>query len=161
MQLRGGGLTTALVRDALGALSARYRTESLSFVRLSLESEEGSLTARVRDPRHSVRLDDYTFADGDLGVSSPVKVSAGADLNGLAFTSGDVTALNDVERLVDSALAKTHYEDGYVAAITVDRAVRGASGRKALTVKVAVTSSRSDAVVVFHADGRFIEVSQQ
>ncbi|GAA4332763.1 hypothetical protein ACFQY7_35345 [Actinomadura luteofluorescens] len=51
MRHRGGGLTTALVRGAMGAMTVHYRTRTLSFVKLTLDSRDAGVTARVRGPR--------------------------------------------------------------------------------------------------------------
>ena len=152
MRHRGGGLTTALVRDAMGAMTVHYRTKTLSFVKLTLDSRDAGVTARVRDPGRTDRLDDLTYTADGLGDPSPVKVGADDDLDAAAFTVQDVAGLRDVEELVDTAMARTRYEDGYVETITVTRVAAGPE------INVAVSSPRADAVVVFTADGRFTKM---
>ncbi|WP_433227878.1 hypothetical protein [Actinomadura formosensis] len=152
IRIRGGGLTTALVRDAMDALAVEYRSKDLSLTALTLKSPDASLTARVRDPRHPDRLDEFTYTEEGLGDRSPVKVSAHDDLDRMAFPIKDVTALGNVEKLVDTALVRT---DGHVDSVEVSRA--GAAPE----ISVAVSSPRTDAVVTFKADGQFLKVTRK
>lgn len=154
MRHRGGGLTTALVQHAMDAMTARYRTKTLSFVKLTLDSRDAGVTARVRDPRKTGRLDDLIYTEDGLGSPAPVKVGADDDLDAMAFTVQDVAGLRDVEELVDTALARTRYEGGYVESVTVARTV------SAPEITVAVVSPRADAMVAFTADGRFTKVDR-
>lgn len=154
MRSRGGGLTAALVRDAVGAFSEHYGTERLSFTSLVLASEDAGVTAHLRVPRHPDQLDELIFTQDGLDGPSPVKTSATDDLDRMSFTVQDVPGLRDVEKLVDTALARTRYEGGYVAKITVTREA------SAPEITVAVSSPRADAMVAFAADGRFTKVTR-
>ncbi|MEU5996137.1 hypothetical protein ABZ806_44800 [Spirillospora sp. NPDC047418] len=154
MRSRGGGLTAALVRDAMAAFSQHYGTDRLTLTRLVLKSEDASVTARLRLPRHPDQVDELTFTEDDLDGPSPVKVSAAEDLDRMSFTVRDVPALEDVVKMVDTALAETKYYEGYVETIEVTRT---ASAPK---ISVAVSSSRADAVVTFKANGRFTKVTR-
>jgi hypothetical protein len=169
MQKRGGGLTTTLAHDALAALSARYATDDLTFTDLTMDATKGDLIARVRDPRHPDRLDDLTFSDGHLGEPSPVQVSTQEDLNRMAFSVAHVAALGQVERIFDTALAKTHYPEGRVQSIEISRGdgtddLPWDTTKRPPTppqVSVSVTSPRAEAQVMFTADGRFEKVVRQ
>lgn len=152
MRIRGGSLTTALVRDAMDALAVEYRSRELSFTALTLKSPDAGLTARVRDPRHPDRLDELTYTEEGLGDRSPVKASAHDDLDGMAFTVKDVTALGNVEKLVDTASVRA---DGYVVSVEVSRV------GSVPEISIAVSSPRKDAVVTFKADGRLLKVTQK
>ncbi|GAA4332758.1 hypothetical protein ACFQY7_35350 [Actinomadura luteofluorescens] len=63
-------------------------------------------------------------------------MKVGADDPAAAFTVQEVAGLRDVEELVDTAMARTRYEDGYVESITVTRGV------SAPEINVAVSSPR-------------------
>ena len=60
---RGGGLTTALVRDGLGALAARYGVADVQVTNVDVAPVE-TLDVTVRNPAKSDQLDHYTF-DGE------------------------------------------------------------------------------------------------
>lgn len=152
MRSRGGGLTAALVRNAVGAFSKHYGTERLSLTRLVLKSDDAGVTAHLRVPRHPDQLDELTFTEDGLDGPSPVKTSAADDLDRMSFTVQDMPGLRDVEKLVDTALARTRYDGGYVTTITVTREA------SAPQITVAVSSPRADANVAFAADGRFTKV---
>lgn len=154
MQSRGGGLTTELVRDAMGAFSKHFGTNRLSLTDLVLKSEDASVTVHLRVPRHPDQVDELTFTEDDLSDPSPVKLSATDDLDRMSFTVQDVPALEDVEKIVDTAMAETKYEDGYVVGIEVTRT------SSAPEINVLVSSPRTDALVTFKADRRFTKVTR-
>ncbi|GAA1849008.1 hypothetical protein [Actinomadura bangladeshensis] len=112
------------------------------------------MTAYLRVPRHPDQLDELTFTEDGLDDPSPVKTSATDDLDRMSFTVQDVPGLRGVENLVDTALAKTRYEGGYVTRITVTRKA------SAPEITVAVSSPRANAMVAFAADGRFTKVNR-
>ncbi|QKW39464.1 hypothetical protein HUT06_40045 [Actinomadura sp. NAK00032] len=138
----------------MGAFSDHYGTRSLTFTKIVLTSEDAGVIARLRVPRHPDQVDRLTFTEEGLDGPSPAKVSAADDLDRMSFTLQDVPALEDVVKMVDTALAKTKYEDGHVETIAVTRT------GSVPEISVAVSSPRADAVVTFKADGRFTKVTR-
>lgn len=154
MQSRGGGLTAALVRNAMGAFSKHYGTERLTLTSLVLHSWDASVTANIRVPGRPDQLDKVAFGEDGLDGPSPMKVGAADDLDGISFTVQDVPALEDVVKMVDTALAETKLHNGYVEKIQVTRTA------SAPEISVVVRSPRADALVTFKADGRFTKVTR-
>lgn len=152
MRSRGGGMTSALVRDGLAQLAARYGVADLQVTSVDVAPVE-TLDVTVRNPARPDQLDRYTFDGEWLSDASPVMVSALEDLDARAFRLGDVPALSRVEALVDDALAHTGFDGGEVAGISVNRT-------EGLWPAVMVESPRSRALVVFDAEGTVIGVQQ-
>ncbi|GCE40624.1 hypothetical protein Rhow_004267 [Rhodococcus wratislaviensis] len=145
-------MTSALVRDGLAQLAARYGVADLQVTSVDVAPVE-TLDVTVRNPARPDQLDRYTFDGEWLSDASPVMVSALEDLDARAFRLGDVPALSRVEALVDDALAHTGFDGGEVAGISVNRT-------EGLWPTVMVESPRSRALVVFDAEGTVIGVQQ-
>ncbi len=150
MRARGGGMTTAVVRDAMAALTLTYGVSELQVTSVDVGPVE-ALDVTVRNPARPDQLDRYTFDGQWLSEPTPVLVSARDDLDAQAFVVGDVPALGSVESLVDEALASTAFDGGQVTGISVNRT-------EAIRPTVMVESPRSRALVVFDADGAVAEV---
>ncbi|MGW6374600.1 hypothetical protein ACWFRB_00870 [Rhodococcus sp. NPDC055112] len=150
MRARGGGMTTAVVRDAMAALALTYGTTELQVTSVDIGPVE-ALDVTVRNPARPDQLDRYTFDGRWLSEPTPVLVSALDDLDAQSFGVGEVPALGRVESLVDDALANTAFDDGQVTGISVNKT-------EAIRPTVMVESPRSRALVVFDADGAVSEV---
>ncbi|MFQ6329837.1 hypothetical protein ACLMAL_27385 [Nocardia sp. CWNU-33] len=180
---RGGGLVTALPAAAIEALRERlgvadFQTSVIlltapnsSQLRIVVPDQPPQLTRflseknnlagpqawahlRIRVPQQSEQLDDYTFGQGSLSKPTPVQVSASDDLDGEAFAVSEVTGLSRIEDVVDTALARSGLEQGYVSTILANR-----FGRDIL-ITVNVTSPRAAAVAQFDRAGAFIRVQR-
>ncbi|MFI6430408.1 hypothetical protein [Rhodococcus oryzae] len=145
MRARGGGMTTAVVRDAMAALALEYGVTELQVTSVNIGPVE-TVDVTVRNPARPDQLDSFTFDGRYLSEPTPVPVSAHDDLDAQSFSLGEVPALDRVESLVDDALADTAFDDGQVTGISVNRT-------EAIRPTVMVESPRSRALVVFDADG--------
>ncbi|MFD0360165.1 hypothetical protein ACFQZZ_01730 [Nocardia sp. GCM10030253] len=179
---RGGGLVTALPTGAIAAVRehlgvADFQTSIIlltapnsSQVRMVVPDRPTQLTRflnghhlagpqavahlRIRVPRQPEQLDDYTFTQGALSKPTPVQVAASDDLDGEAFAAGEVTGLSRIEQIVDTALARSGLENGYVSTLLVNRFNRD------ILMTVNVTSPRAAAVAQFDSAGKFIRVQR-
>lgn len=183
IRTRGGGLVSALPREAIAAVARRIGATDLEAnlilltapnstqFRLVLHDQPDQVTRfladgqnlaarqatarlRVRPPDRSRQLDDYSFTLGDLSAPSPVRVSAYDDLDGENFTVGAVPALTRIEDIVDTARAQSALPDGQVTVILVSRF--GGDVR----VVANVVSARSEVVVEFDHTGAFLRMRQ-
>jgi hypothetical protein len=180
---RGGGLVSALPTEAIAAVRERLSVTDFqvgvimltapnsSQFRLVVPDQPDQLTRflngthdfagpqavarlRIRVPQQPEQLDDYTFAQGALSAPSPVRVAASDDLDGESFAVSEVTGLSRLEEIVDTAIARSGLDNGYVSVILVNR-----FGRDIL-ITVNVTSPRAEAVAQFDSTGAFIRVQR-
>ncbi|MGV9674930.1 hypothetical protein ACWDSJ_06605 [Nocardia sp. NPDC003482] len=178
VRARGGGLVAALPAGAVTALADRLGVadpEATVILLTAPESERFEIAMidqpahvtrflgdgaglasrnttarlRIRDPRRSDQLDDYTYTLGALGEPTPVRVYAG-DLTDTAFAIGEVSALTRLEELVDTSVTRSGLERASASAVLVHR-----SGANVL-VTVNVTAPRGAAIAQFDATGTFL-----
>ncbi len=180
---RGGGLVSSLPAGAIAALRQRLGTPGLQAVvvlltspdssgfRLEVPDQPAQVTSylddnpdlaspdavvhlRIAVPSRPGEFDDYSYANGVLGSSTPVRVSASSGPDDETFSLADVPVLGKIEGIVDSALAHSGSEGGYVSSILVNR--YGAD----VLVTVQVTAPRSISVVRFDRTGAFLGIQQ-
>lgn len=183
IRARGGGLVSALPRDALAALAQRLGTADLQanvilltapdstnfrlvlnnqpdqvtrFLsgRGDLATREPTIRLRIRPPDRPRELDDYSFTLGDLSSAQPVRVSALDDLTGESFPLSEVTGLSNLESIVDTARARSGLSDGQVNAIIVSR-----FGTE-IRIVTNVTSPRSEMLAEFDRTGALLRIQQ-
>ncbi len=180
---RGGGLVSSLPAGAIGALRQRLGAPDIRAVvvlltspdssgfRLVVPDEPGQVSSylgdnqdlaspdavvhlRIAVPGRSGEFDDYSYSNGVLGSSTPVRVSASDDLSGETFSLADVPGLGKIEGIVDSALAHSGSEGAYVSSILVSRF--GGDVR----IIADVTAPRSISVAQFDRTGAFLGIRQ-
>ncbi|WP_067824894.1 hypothetical protein [Nocardia inohanensis] len=183
VRARGGGLVDALPREGFAALAARLGTadpeadvllltapDSNQF-RLVLDDQPVQVTRflagrgdlatgtptlrmRVRNPRESRQLDDYSFTLGSLGSAEPVRVSAFDDLDGEVFHLSEVTGLSKLEEIVDTARRKSELGDGQVNTVVVSR-----FGGE-IRIVANVVSPRTEMLAEFDRTGALLRIRQ-
>ncbi|MEV6279748.1 hypothetical protein [Nocardia sp. NPDC051832] len=183
VRARGGGLVSALPRDAVAAVAARVGAADLEVnlimltapnsaqFRLVLDDQPDQVTRflaagdeltareptarlRVRPPDRGRQLDDYSFTLGDLSAPRPVRVSALDDLDGENFVVSAVPGLARIEDVVDTALARSGLPDGQVTVLVVSRFGRD------LRIVANVLSPRSEMIAEFDHTGAFLRMRQ-
>lgn len=183
LRTRGGGLVSALPAAAFDALHRRlgvddiqasvilFTTPDSSQARLTLIDQPPQLSRyfsdhhdlvgqdtavrlRIRVPGRPDQQDDYTYIDGALHGPEPVHVSVRADLDRESFAVRDVSGLNALEQIVDTALDRTDVEHGYVSAIVVNRI-----GTE-IIITVNVASARTTMIAQFDQAGNMLRMRQ-
>lgn len=182
VQVRGGGLVTALPAGAISALQRRLgaadleasvillaapNSSSFQFIMLDQPPQVtaalnggGALSGRypvarlrIRVPQQPDQLDDYSYALETLSEPTPVQALAG-DLNNTTFAIDQVPALRRVEEIVDTSIAHGGLDDAHVSALLVYR-----SGRDVL-VTVNVVAPRGVTVLQFDHAGTLLRVQR-
>ncbi|EFV13428.1 hypothetical protein [Segniliparus rugosus] len=149
---RGGGLVSALPQEGISALRAALGVSDFDVVGVLLSASGQRADFRVRQPGRPDREDSYSYAQGRLSAPRPVRVSAQSAASASVFPISQLTAFDRVEEIVDTALAKTGFEDGRVTSISADL-VGGA-----IQVAASVDSPRAATTVLFDKGGSFVEV---
>ncbi|WP_157762825.1 hypothetical protein [Nocardia yamanashiensis] len=183
IRARGGGLVSALPRDAIAALAQRLGTADLQanvilftapdsanfrlvlnnqpdqvtrFLagRGDLATREPTVRLRIRPPEHPRELDDYSFTLGNLSSAQPVRVSALDDIAGESFPLSEVTGLSNLESIVDTARSRSGLSDGQVNAIVVSRF----AGE--IRIVTNVVSARTEMLAEFDRTGALLRIQQ-
>jgi hypothetical protein len=175
---RGGGLSQALVLDAVEAVGEDQGVDPVLIETIVATSENVSVT--VVNPDFSDELDRYTFRNGDLngpdpvnqgsidiqlpelpdGVTVPDSVrelldEAGAVGGDPASVFGpDDVALDRLDEMVDRAIETAALRGGYATSLAI--AITAGTRPQ---IRVDVTNERRSAGVVFGPRGRLLEVS--
>lgn len=152
---RGGGVSNDLVADAVDLVAERVGVDDLELTNLVIDPGSRLVVLDVRDPEVRENLDRYTVTARD-GITDvrPVRVSAGDDLDADTFRTSDVSVLDDLEGLSDTALAELGLEDGHVETVQA-RVILGAP-----KVIVNVESPRSGGRVTFDGAGTVEEATR-
>src|SRR5690606_38846954 len=103
-----------------------------------------TVSAQVRDPRAPGQLDDYAFRDGELVEVSPVRLSAGTDLDATTVPI-EAFALDRLDEVVDEALEAFEVSDDHVTTVRLG-VTPGAAGEPPVpSVSVDLESPRAAA----------------
>jgi hypothetical protein len=160
IQSRGGGFDQALVIEAVDGVAAEVGTDEFEITSLSAAPESAVVTMEVRDPRNPDQLDDYTFRNGDLESSEPVRLSATDDLEADAFPIGDIE-LDRLNAMVDAALEGYDTEGGYVTSLSFGQQPSPDNPEQSIAVvTISLESPRSSATATFTGDGEPISLDQ-
>lgn len=150
IQSRGGGLGSALPLEALVAVEEEVGDE---VVLRSMSVNLGSVTIDVLVPGTNDELDSYTYGTSGLygggGLSDPRPVTGvgrARDLRRQLFRPERV-AFDDLDAMVDQAIAEADLPEGYAQNISINR-----TGRR-VTISINVTNPRDTVRVDFNADG--------
>ena len=150
IQSRGGGLGGDLALEAIAALEDELG-EDLAL--RSLTMSVGQVGMQVRVPGTDDQLDNYQYGSSGLygsgGLSEPnpvTGVGSAGELRRSLFRPERI-AFDELDQMVDEAIATADLEGGYAQSVRVDR-----SGERAV-ITVGVTSDRESAEVQFRADG--------
>jgi hypothetical protein len=151
-QARGGGLGETLPLRALERLEEELG-EVPRFTGATLSRESISITVLV--PGSDDELDGYIFqANGDLIGPDPVNGAGTPDEIAAQLMEVDDIAFDELDEIVDEALAHTDFEGGYARTVGIFR-VPGDDP----VINVSITSPRRDGEVRYRADGTRIEAA--
>ncbi len=150
IQARGGGLGSALALESIAALQEELG-DDLAFRSFTMTA--GQVTIEVLVPGSTDEVDSYRYGTSGLygggGLSGPSPVPGVGDtasLRRMLFRTQRI-AWDDLDRIVDDALAAADLARGYAQTVRVDR-----TGPRPEIV-VNVTSPRQSVPVRFRADG--------
>ncbi len=147
---RGGGLGETLVLEAIEAIEEETGAD-VRFTSMTLSRD--SLSIDVLVPGQDDELDNWIYrSNGELFGPDPVSGVGTADELRPSLIDPDEVALDDLDEIIDEALARTDFSGGYAQSVTILRHLEG------IRITVSVTSPRDDAQVQFRADGRRLEV---
>jgi len=145
-QSRGGGLGETLVLEGIQAIEEEIG-EDVRFTSLSLSRDSVSMDVLV--PGQDDELDNWIYrSNGDLIGPDPVSgVGEAEEVERQLIDPADV-ALDELDAVIDDALAEADFSGGYATALTILRQQEG------ITITVSVTSPRDTAHLQYRADGR-------
>jgi hypothetical protein len=150
VQARGGGLGETLPLEALAELEEELGEPPIvSGMYISLNSV--SIEALV--PGTDNELDDWIFNSGGL-VTGPTPVTGVAPAEELRRTLMDPSrlAIDELDEIVDDALAEADLEDGYAQNISINR-----TRPDLITIAVTVANERDTARIEYRGNGDRIE----
>jgi hypothetical protein len=161
IEARGGGFSQQQVVDAFDAVAAEVGTDEFQITNMYVGPKGGVITLQVRNPRRTDELDTYTLRNGEIVEVSPVRTSAGTDLDAEAFPVTDL-AVDELDQIVDDALGVYETTGGFVSSLQVLRmADPEVPGGQAPFILVHLESPRSEAVATFRADGTFFGLERR
>jgi len=149
-QSRGGGLGETLVLQGIDAVEEEIG-DDVRFTTMTLSRDSVSIDVLV--PGQDDELDNWIYrSNGELLGPDPVSGVGEADeLRPLLIDPAEV-ALEDLDEIIDDALAEADLTGGYAQSVTILRQQEG------VTITVSVTSPRDTAQVLYRGDGRRREV---
>jgi hypothetical protein len=157
LQARGGGLDQQLVIDAVDDVGDTVGTDDYEITTLSATPTSGVVTMTVRDPSNPENLDDYTWRQGTLDEPRAVQVRATDDIDSQAFSIQDV-ALDEINDMVDTALAEYDTEGGFVNNLSISPSFESEVAEP--QVLLSLESPRSTASATFDADGNLLSLEK-
>jgi hypothetical protein len=158
LQSRGGGLHESLVTDVIDDMAARLGTGDFQLMSLNASPESAIVSMQVRDPRDPRNVDSYTFRNGKLIDSEPVRVSVDEDLDAEAIDVQSL-ALDQLNEMADAALEAYDVEGGYVTSLNVSHLPDpDEPGDQIPGFRLSLESPRSTATALFDAEGTLLEV---
>jgi hypothetical protein len=176
---RGGGLSQALVLDAVASLEAELDVDPLLVQSITVTNE--TVTIEAVSPEFPDEIDRYTFRGGDLDGPEPASqfpeisipelpegVEIPPELQDLVDGSGatdpatapggtfpvDDVALDQLDDLVDAAIETADLRGGYATTLVIT-----SLGGEGPRIRVSVTNVRQDVTVTYGPDGQPLEVS--
>lgn len=153
---RGGGISAAWVDESLTAAAEALSITSpddLEFLTLTINGTSRSLTINARRGDRPDFIDSVTVREGEVVAVTPIQDADELPLAAL-LVDVDETPIDDVETLVDRALAEFDEPDSFVTVISVSL-----DGTDASTT-VQLSSARRTGSVVFDAAGNTVEVDR-
>lgn len=176
---RGGGLSQALVLDAVADLETELDTDPLTMQSITATNE--TVTIEAVSPEFPDEIDRYTYRGGGLdgpdpagrfptvsipditlpelpeGIELPPELQdlvddpAAGDGDSGPFTVDEI-ALDRLDELVDAAIVTAALREGYAPSLTIT-----ALGTDGPRIRVTVTNDRTDATVTHDAAGQLLE----
>jgi len=145
-QSRGGGLGETLVLEGIKAVEEEIGAE-VRFTSMSLSRDSMSMSVLV--PGQDDELDSWIYrSNGDLIGPDPVSgVGEAEEVERQLIDPADV-ALDELDEVIDDAIARADFSGGYATSLTVLRQQEG------ITITVSVTSPRDTVHLQYRADGR-------
>jgi hypothetical protein len=150
---RGGGFTSELATDAVDAVAERLGVDDFRIRHMSLYPPGEQVVMEVRDPQVPGNLDTYTVRKGKIDEVEPVRLSSSDDLGRDTFPVSSL-ALDQVEEMVDAALADFDARNGYATSMSV-----GLQGEGKPVFSLSMESERASATAELTAAGELIEVT--
>ena len=157
VQERGGGLSEDLTQEAVAALRDELHGDSVELTLISVMPSR--VVMEVRVPGTAEDLDQYSYgtsgAHGGVGLDGPEPIPHQESLEGELFRA-DQVALDDIDEMVDTALAEADLAGGYAEGVSISRPGTGSD----LGITVAVKNERRTLYAKFAADGTLLEVGE-
>lgn len=152
IQERGGGFTSELPLTAVDAVTGELGVEDFEVRHMTIVALSETVVMEVRDPAAAENIDTYTVRAGDIESVEPIRLSASDDLDAQTFPVSRL-ALDRIEAMVDTALARFETADGYVTSMTVSQLSEGE-----VIFQLSLESPRASGTARFSADGELLEV---
>jgi hypothetical protein len=151
-QARGGGLGESLPLEALARLEEELGEEpQLAGFTMSRDS----LSVSVLVPGSDDELDSYVYqSNGNLIGPDPVNGAGTPEEIAAELIQVDEVAFDELDEIVDDALAHTDFEGGYAQTVGIHR-IPG----QGIRITVSVQSPRRNGDVAYRADGTRIEAA--
>ncbi len=150
---RGGGLTSDLPLDAVGAVGEVLGVDDFEVRSMTVTPLSETVVLDVRDPAISENLDRYVVRRGDVDSVEPIRLTADYDLDRETFPVSGL-ALDGTEAMADAALAQFDPSDGYVGSMTVSQ-----QGDGVVVIQLGLESPRATGTALFTAGGELVEVT--
>ncbi len=146
-QARGGGLGETLPLEAIAVIEEETGDEVL-FTSLTLSP--GSVSMSIPTPGRDDALDSWIYqSNGNLFGPDPVHGAPPADELRRLLIDPDEIALDQLDEIIDDALAHADLEGGYAQTVGIHRL-----GERGVLINVSVTSPRETVQVQYRGDGR-------
>jgi hypothetical protein len=150
-QARGGGLGQTLPLEALEAIEAETGDRVL-FTTMSMTLN--SVTFEVLVPGSDDELDTWTSTSGNLRDPSPVSGAPPAEELRRRLIDPEAIVLDDLDALIDDAIAEADLADGYAQSVFISRPTPDR-----IVIAVTVTNPRNSVRVEYRGNGDRIEAA--
>ncbi len=149
---RGGGLGETLPLEAIDAVEEELGEP---VVLRSLSLSLNSVTLQVLVPGTDDQTDTYTYSSGgSLRGPEPVTGVPEADQLRRELIDPDRIVLDDLDDLVDEAIAEAGVDGGWAESVYVSR-----TSPDLVTISVTVMNERESATVTFRGNGQRLEAA--
>jgi hypothetical protein len=150
-QSRGGGLGQTLPLQALEAIEAETGDRVLF---TSMNMTLNSVTFQALVPGSDDELDTWTYSSGSLRDPSPVSGAPTAEELRRQLIDPEAIVLDDLDALVDDAIAEADLADGYAESVFISR-----STPDRVVIAVTVTNPRNTVRIEYRGNGDRIEAA--